>query len=141
MSDTTYSITDLSREFGISARTIRFYEAQGLLNPDRSRYRRAYSKRDRVRLMLILRGKRVGFSLAETRELFDLYDTGAGEEGVLRRYIDFLDNHESQLLQKKRDIDELLVEINLAKEHCLSSLEEAGQKPAGEQSGKRKTAP
>ncbi|OMH35352.1 hypothetical protein BGP75_10675 [Motiliproteus sp. MSK22-1] len=119
---TTYSITQLSQEFDISPRTIRFYEAKGLLNPDRSKYRRAYSKRDRVRLMLILRGKRVGFSLDESRELFDIYDSGTGEETQLRHWFKLLEEHERRLQQNKQDIEELLAEVNNAKTHCQQIL-------------------
>lgn len=71
---TTYSISDLSKEFDITTRSIRFYEDQGLLKPKRRGQTRIYSLKDRVRLKLILRGKRLGFSLAETRRLFELYD-------------------------------------------------------------------
>nr|WP_242521786.1 MerR family DNA-binding transcriptional regulator [Motiliproteus sp. SC1-56] len=119
----TYSITQLSQEFDISPRTIRYYEAKGLLNPDRSRYRRAYSKRDRVRLMLILRGKRVGFSLDETRDLFDIYDSGTGEETQLRHWYRLLTEHEERLLQNKKDIEELLEEIDSAKKQCRENLD------------------
>lgn len=71
---TSYSISDLSKEFDITTRSIRFYEDQGLLKPKRRGQTRIYSLKDRVRLKLILRGKRLGFSLAETRRLFELYD-------------------------------------------------------------------
>lgn len=116
--ETSYSITQLSQEFNISSRAIRFYEDKGLLNPDRSKYRRAYSKRDRVRLMLILRGKRVGFSLDESRELFDIYDSGTDEATQLQHWFKLLQKHEDRLEQNKRDIEELLVEVKNAKAHC-----------------------
>jgi DNA-binding transcriptional MerR regulator len=122
-SDISYSITQLSQEFDISPRTIRFYEDKGLLNPDRSKYRRAYSKRDRVRLMLILRGKRVGFSLDETRELFDIYDSGTGEQTQLRHWFKLLQEHEERLLQNIKDIEELLAEVKSAKAHCQQLIE------------------
>jgi len=70
----TYSIGDLSKEFDITTRSIRFYEDQGLLKPTRKGQTRIYKQRDRVRLRLILRGKRLGFSLAETGRIFELYD-------------------------------------------------------------------
>jgi DNA-binding transcriptional MerR regulator len=73
MSD-SYSISELAKEFGVTTRTIRFYEDQGLLSPTRAGATRVFSNRDRVRLKLALRGKRLGFSLAEIRELFELYD-------------------------------------------------------------------
>ncbi len=114
----SYSITQLSQEFDISPRTIRFYEDKGLLNPDRSKYRRAYSKRDRVRLMLILRGKRIGFTLDESLELFDIYDSGTGEETQLRHWYSLLNKHEIRLEQNKKDIEELLAEVKSTKSHC-----------------------
>lgn len=119
----SYSITQLSHEFDISPRTIRFYEDKGLLNPDRSKYRRTYSKRDRVRLMLILRGKRVGFSLDESRELFDIYDSGTGEETQLRHWYRLLQEHQTRLEQNKQDIEELLAEVKSAKGHCQQLMD------------------
>lgn len=77
MQSVTYSISQLAQEFDVTTRTIRFYEDQGLLEPQRDGQRRIYTRRDRVRLMLILRGKRIGLSLLEIRELFDLYDAAA----------------------------------------------------------------
>ncbi|GGK66746.1 MerR family transcriptional regulator [Amphritea balenae] len=121
----SYSITQLSQEFNISSRAIRFYEDKGLLNPDRSKYRRAYSKRDRVRLMLILRGKRVGFSLDESRELFDIYDSGTDEATQLQHWFKLLQKHEDRLEQNKRDIEELLVEVKNAKSHCQEFIKTA----------------
>ena len=83
----TYTITELAREFGVTTRTIRFYEDQGLLHPHRQGRKRIYSKRDRIRLKLTLRGKRLGFTLGETRELIDLFDTPQGEEKQLRQFL------------------------------------------------------
>lgn len=120
--ETSYSITQLSQEFNISSRAIRFYEDKGLLNPDRSKYRRAYSKRDRVRLMLILRGKRVGFSLDQSRELFDIYDSGTDEATQLQHWFKLLQEHEDRLEQNKRDIEELLGEVKNAKSHCQALM-------------------
>ena len=123
--EVSYSITQLSEEFNISSRAIRFYEDKGLLNPDRSKYRRAYSKRDRVRLMLILRGKRVGFSLDESRELFDIYDSGTDEATQLQHWFKLLQEHEDRLEQNKRDIEELLGEVKNAKDHCQALMKTA----------------
>ena len=78
----TFSISELAREFDVTTRSIRFYEDQGLLNPTRQGQTRIYSRQDRVRLKLTLRGKRLGFSLAEIRELFDLYDAEIGRAHV-----------------------------------------------------------
>jgi len=131
----SYSITQLSQEFDISPRTIRFYEDKGLLNPDRSKYRRAYSKRDRVRLMLILRGKRVGFSLDESRELFDIYDSGTGDEIQLRHWYKLLHEHEVRLEQNKQDIEELLSEVKSAKSHCQQLMDNNADAPATDSDG------
>src|SRR5690606_41430091 len=75
-----YSITDLSTEFGVTARALRFYEDEGLISPSRKGLSRIYSKRDRARLAWLLRAKRTGFSLADTREMIDLYDVGDGRK-------------------------------------------------------------
>src|SRR5580698_3412386 len=72
---TTYTIRQLTKEFNVTARTLRFYEDEGLIAPERRGQTRIYSSRDRARIILILRGRRVGFSLAEIREILDLYDT------------------------------------------------------------------
>ncbi|MFN3587168.1 MAG: MerR family transcriptional regulator, partial [Moraxellaceae bacterium] len=86
----TYSISDLAREFDVTTRTIRFYEDEGLLTPERRGQTRIYSPRDRVLLKLILRGKRLGFSLAECRELFDLYDPEHGNQAQYQLMLDKL---------------------------------------------------
>ena len=85
---TAYSISDLAQEFNLTTRAIRFYEDEGLLQPGRSGRRRVYSARDRVRLKLILRGKRLGFSLSEVRDIIEMYDLDAGETGQLRYFLD-----------------------------------------------------
>ena len=87
---TTFTITDLAKEYQITTRAIRFYEDQGLLTPARSGLNRVYSKRDRVRLELILRSKRLGFSLVEIKELFDLYDSAQGDKAQLRQFLKVL---------------------------------------------------
>ena len=81
---TPYSISDLAQEFNLTTRAIRFYEDEGLLQPGRSGRRRVYGTRDRVRLKLILRGKRLGFSLSEVRDIIEMYDLDFGQTGHLR---------------------------------------------------------
>jgi len=83
----TYSIADLAREFDVTHRAIRFYEDEGLLSPARAGTRRVYSKRDWVRLKLILRGKRLGFSLAEVHEMLELYDSAPDERPQLEKFV------------------------------------------------------
>ena len=82
--DISFSISDLAREFGVTTRAIRFYEDEGLLSPSRSGRQRVYTSRDHVRLKLIVRGKRLGFSLSEVREIIEMYDLDSGESGQLR---------------------------------------------------------
>lgn len=119
---TTYTISDLAREFKLTTRAIRFYEDQGLLNPQREGRKRIYTKRDRTRLKLILRGKRLGFTLSETRELFDLYDTARGEERQLRHFLKILADRRTLLEQQQKDIEAVLHEINSAEAECLRLL-------------------
>ena len=90
MADITFTITDLAREFGLTTRAIRFYEDQGLLRPRRLGRSRVYTNRDRVRLKLTLRGKRLGLSLSEIRELLDMYDAAKGGRGQLERFLEVL---------------------------------------------------
>ena len=120
-SSTTYTITDLAKEFDVTTRAIRFYEDQGLLNPQREGRKRIYTKRDRTRLKLILRGKRLGFTLSETRELFDLYDTARGEERQLRHFLRILAHRRQLLEQQQRDIEAVLHEIEMAEGRRASS--------------------
>jgi DNA-binding transcriptional MerR regulator len=117
-----FSITELAKEFNVTTRTIRFYEDQGLLNPQREGRKRIYSNRDRTRLKLILRGKRLGFSLSETRELFALFDSPRGEEKQLRRFVKILSERRAILAQQQRDIEAILQEIDTAESECLKLL-------------------
>jgi DNA-binding transcriptional MerR regulator len=107
----TYTIGDLAREFDVTPRAIRFYEDEGLLLPARSRGRRVYGKREQVRLKLILRGKRLGFSLAEVREMLELYDSAPDERPQLQKFLGALAVRREQLEGQRRDIDEVLAEI------------------------------
>jgi DNA-binding transcriptional MerR regulator len=127
----TYSITDLAREFGITTRAIRFYEDQGLLAPRREGQRRIYSSRDRVRLKLTLRGKRLGFSLSNIRELFDIYDSAKGEQAQLEQYLELLAQRRTQLIQQREDIDAVLGEIDAFEGQCRKLLEDARREQDG----------
>ncbi len=106
-----FSISDLSSEFGVTARALRFYEDEGLISPERRGTQRIYSHRDRARLAWILRGKRVGFSLTEIRELIDLYDVGDGRRTQRQRTIDRCKERVDTLNHQKRDIDAALAEL------------------------------
>ncbi len=122
MNKDAYTISELANEFGVTTRTIRFYEDQGLLSPAREGRNRVYSKRDRVRLKLTLRGKRLGFSLGDVRELFDLYDSARDETAQLNHCLGILAKRRAQLEQQKEDIDAMLAEIGVFEIHCRQSL-------------------
>src|ERR1041384_1192744 len=98
MGDATYTITELAHEFGLTTRAIRFYEDHGLLAPARVGRNRVYGNRDRVRLKLTLRGKRLGLSLSEIRELIDMYEPGRDERPQLDRLLSVPDAHKTTLL-------------------------------------------
>ena len=108
---TEYSIGDLAREFDVTPRAIRFYESEGLLAPKREGQWRIYTLRDRTRLKLTLRGKRLGLTLSEVRELIDMYEPGRDERPQLERFVDVLAQHRRSLEQQRADIEAQLSEI------------------------------
>lgn len=129
MSERTFSISDLSREFDVTARAIRFYEDKGLIAPMREGQRRIYTPRDRVRLMLILRGKRLGFSLSEIKDILDLYDTDMGESRQLELLLSKIGERRDALVAHRRDIDLTLSELDSLETECrqhLDAREDAG---------------
>ena len=118
----TYTITDLAREFGVTTRTIRHYEEQGLLCPARDGMNRVFSARDRVRLKLALRGKRLGFSLQEIKELFDLYDMARDERHQLAVFLDRLERRKALLEQQREDVEVMLTEVEFFATQCKRLL-------------------
>ena len=122
MSNQTYSISDLARELDITTRTIRFYEEQGMLTPERRGLERIYSGRDKVTLKLILRGKRIGFSLAECRDLIGLYDPEGGNHKQLTTMLVKISERRAQLDQQLLDIEQMQLELDTAEERCKSAL-------------------
>lgn len=126
----SYSISDLARELDITTRAIRFYEEQGLLSPERRGQERIYSARDKVTLKLILRGKRIGFSLAECRELISLYDPSGGNQKQLRTMLDKIAERRAQLDQQMLDIQQMQIELDTAEERCHAALVSASH-PVG----------
>ena len=121
-----YTITELTREFDISTRTIRFYEDEGLISPIRRGRTRLFRHSDRQLLKMILRGKRLGFSIAEIREIMQMYKTPPGEAGQLRAIVRRVSEKRGELEQKRHDIDELLAELDNAEEACLTRMAELG---------------
>ena len=109
--DAEYSIGELATEFDVTPRAIRFYEDQGLLSPRRDGQRRIYTPRDRTRLKLTLRGKRLGLTLSEIRELIDMYEPGRDERPQLARFLAVLESHKASLLQQRTDIEAQLSEL------------------------------
>lgn len=122
-----YTIGDLSREFDITPRAIRFYEDQGLLSPKREGQRRVYSARDRTRLKLTLRGKRLGLTLSEVRELIDMYEPGRDERPQLQRFLAVLEHHKAALEGQRADIEAQLSEIAAFEARIRKQLQK--QKP------------
>jgi DNA-binding transcriptional MerR regulator len=122
MNHPTYSISDLARELDITTRTIRFYEEQGMLSPERRGLERVYSARDKVTLRLILRGKRIGFSLAECRDLIGLYDPAGDNQKQLTTLLEKIAERRAQLDQQLLDIQQMQLELDTAEERCKDAL-------------------
>ncbi|HEY5820811.1 MAG TPA: MerR family DNA-binding transcriptional regulator [Propionibacteriaceae bacterium] len=118
----TWAIGELATEFDTTLRTIRFYEDSGLLNPERRGQTRIFHDRDRVRLQLILRGKRLGFTLAEIAQIVNMYDETPGERGQLAFLIGDIEARRHALLQKRRDLDEALAELDELEHRCRTDL-------------------
>ncbi|MCJ8169103.1 MerR family transcriptional regulator [Atopomonas sediminilitoris] len=118
----TLSISDLAREFDVTTRAIRFYEEQGLLEPERRGQERVYTAKDRTTLKLILRGKRIGFSLAECKELIELYDPAGGNRKQLNTFLHKIAERRAQLQQQLLDIQHMQLELDTAEERCQEAL-------------------
>jgi DNA-binding transcriptional MerR regulator len=117
-----YSISDLAREFALTTRAIRFYEDEGLLEPRRRGHARIYGERERTRIKLILRGKRLGLALAEIRELFDIFAATGNEKPQLAKFLQMLADRRAMLHQQREDIDAVLAEIALLERDCRRRL-------------------
>ncbi|KHD25714.1 MerR family transcriptional regulator [Vibrio caribbeanicus] len=119
-----FKISELAKEFGITTRSIRFYEDVGLIEPERKGTMRLYQRRDKIRLKLILRGKRLGFSLAEIKELFALYDTHQ-EDTQLTKMLKIIDEKEAVLKRQLEDITVVLEDLNAARQRCEEALSQS----------------
>jgi DNA-binding transcriptional MerR regulator len=121
-----YTISDLAKEFALTTRAIRFYEDEGLLAPRRSGRSRIYGERERVRIKLILRGKRLGLSLSEIRELLDLYEATKSERPQLLKFLQVLSVRRAMLKQQQEDIRIVLSEIESLERQCRKRLRQGG---------------
>ncbi|MBQ4829731.1 MerR family DNA-binding transcriptional regulator [Alteromonas sp. CI.11.F.A3] len=125
--ESVFAIGELAKEFDITHRSIRFYEEQGLLSPKRTGQNRVYDNKDRVRLMLILRGKRLGFSLAEVKTLFEMYDTNANSAVQLGTMLEMTAQKRAVLHQQLEDIQSLMQELDEVEARCREELAELEQ--------------
>jgi len=123
----TFTITELATEFDVTPRAIRFYEDMGLLEPTRVGRNRVYTHRDRTRLKLTLRGKRLGLSLLEVKQLVDMYNSSGDSTQQLTAFLEILQNHREQLARQLEDIEITLAEIDQNEERCKRLLREARQ--------------
>lgn len=124
--DKLYTITELTREFGVSTRTLRFYEDEGLIHPERRGRTRLFRPADRRLIQEILRGRRIGFTISEIREIIQVYRDPPGEIGQLELLMKKVNEKREDLRQKRRDIDETLTELDNVEEACLTRLAEIG---------------
>ncbi len=124
MPECTYTISELAKEFGVTTRTMRFYEEKGLISPRREGQKRIYSSADRVRIKLILRGKRIGMSLNECVEVIDMYDPGHNNADQLHSLINTVQNRRDLLKQQKRDINAMLDGLQEVTNLCENALNE-----------------
>jgi DNA-binding transcriptional MerR regulator len=122
-----YTISDLAREFGVTTRTLRHYEQEGLLTPERKGLARVFTGRDRARLKLALRGKRLGFSLQELKELFHLYDLANSDSRELGRFLTQLEKRKALLQQQREDIEVMLREVEFFAAQCRRALGPAAE--------------
>ena len=127
----TYSISDLAQEFALTTRAIRFYEDEGLIAPRRRGQTRIYGERERTRIKLILRGKRLGLALSEIRELFDIYAATGNERPQLVTFLQMLADRRAMLDQQREDIEAVLAEIAILERDCRRRLKQRSLSVAG----------
>ncbi|MDE2442182.1 MAG: MerR family DNA-binding transcriptional regulator [Betaproteobacteria bacterium] len=123
---TTFGISDLAREFGITPRTIRFWEDQGILSPQREGNKRVFARRDRARLKMALRGKRLGLSLAEIKDLIGMYESTEDETPQLLECLRIMEKRRVALVQQREDIEAMLSEIGQFESLCQEELRRRG---------------
>lgn len=120
--DRTWTITELAEEYAVTLRTLRHYEEIGLLSPERRGTTRVFHHRDRIRLELILRGRRLGFSLPEIATIVNMYDDQPGEAGQLEYLLDQIEVRRADLAQRRTDIEDTLAELDVVERRCREDL-------------------
>lgn len=126
----SFSISELAKEFGITTRAIRFYEEKGLLQPERNGQARIYSAADHVKLILILRGKRLGLSLEESRDIIEMYAPDQDNSHQLQKLIDKIRDKREQLKEQLNDLKTMMQELEEAEARCLEALAYSSAKPS-----------
>lgn len=121
-SEQTWTIAQIAQEFDVTHRTVRHYEELGLLSPTRRGTVRVYQRRDRIRMALIMRGRRLGFGLDEIRRIIDMYDEQPGEEGQLRYLLDRIADQQAELESRRKDIEDSLTELRAVASRCREDL-------------------
>ena len=129
----TYTISDLAREFDVTTRTIRFYEEKGLLHPSRNGQHRIFGKQDHARLELILRGKRAGLTLEESREIIDMYDPAGDNYEQYQFLLNKVDERQAQLESQIEDINQLINGLQEVRERCTQALKDIARPRAAKQ--------
>ncbi len=122
----TWTIAEIADEFGVTHRTVRHYEDLGLISPERRGTARVYHRRDRTRLGLIQRGKRLGFPLHQIRTIIDLYDAPRGKRSQLEYVLAQIDDRRADLEQRRRDLDDALAELDMFETSCRADLDRLG---------------
>jgi len=121
-SERTWTIAEVAEDLGVTHRTIRYYEHLGLVMPERRGTSRVFHARDRIRLRLVLRGRRLGFPLEEIRRIVDMYDQQPGETGQLRYLLDQIDDRRGELTERLRDVQAALKELDDLEDRCREDL-------------------
>lgn len=127
----TWSISEVAEEFGVTHRTVRHYEDLGLISPKRRGTVRVYRRRDRTRLGLILRGRRLGFTLEQIRTIVDMYDAPRGKASQLEYLLAQVDDRRADLETRRRDLDDALAELDEIERRCRADLASLGVNPEG----------
>ncbi len=123
MSDSkTYSISELAKEFDVTTRAIRFYEDKGMLSPERKGQTRIYTPADRTKLKLILRGKRLGFTLDESRDLIEMYNPSGNNDDQLQTLLEKIRDRQDYLQQQMKDLEVMMVDLQESEQRCLDAM-------------------